>query len=281
MTTTPPARTVMLYATVDTFRPDRGHVPLALSLCEALGASLTGVLLNLDANIPPGETSLRLDEMNERFGRRAEANRGNAEALVQLAARRGVGAETVCELDHSRGVIGCLADHARLHDIVVIGSDDEGMMSDRLIAESLLFETGRPMLLAPAVWSGTLSCRTIVVAWDNTRVAARALFDALTLLRGVDEVVLLMIGGEKAIRSSLDEGAMARTLGRRGKPVRVVRKELRHRSIGAAIQEEALELGADLLVMGGYGHSRLRDFILGGATLSVLGEPRLPVLLSH
>ena len=275
------AKTVMLYATVDTFDLDHGPVVLALGLCETVGASLTGFLLNLDANVPPSPDGRSLEQMRKEFALREEANGTNADALLTQAAQRGVDAETITTLDHSRGVIGCLADHARLPDLDVIGADTAGMMSDRLIAENLLFEIGRPMLVAPAGYTGAFAWHRIAVAWDNSRVAARALGDALALFPGIEEVVLLSIGGEKAIHSSLDNEDIERALKRRGVAARVERQELNGRSIGEAIQGGARELGAGLLVMGGYGHSRLRDFVLGGATLSVLRDPQLPVLLSH
>lgn len=281
MTNQPSARTVMLYATVDTFDFDHGAVPLALGLCDAMEAGLTGFLLSLDANAPPSSDGRSLEQMREEFALREEANRTNSGELLVQAAKRGITAETVTTLDHSRGVIGCLADHARLHDLVVIGADSSGLMSDRLIAENLLFEIGRPMLVAPSGFTGVFACGRIAVAWDNSRVAARALGDALALMPGIEEVVLLTIGGEKAIRSSLDDDDIARMLRRRNVSARVARQELNGKSIGTAIKDGVCEVGADLLVMGGYGHSRLRDFILGGATLSVLGDPRMPVLLSH
>lgn len=104
---------------------------------------------------------------------------------------------------------------------------------------------------------------------------------ALALFPGIEEVGLLSIGGEKAIHTSVGNEDVERVLKRRGVAPWVEWQELNGRSIAEAIQGGARELGADLLVMGGYGHSRLRDIILGGATLSVLKDPQLPVLLSH
>lgn len=168
-----------------------------------------------------------------------------------------------------------------MHDLVVIGADGDGMISDRLIAESLLFEIGRPLLVAPADFNGDFTCSRMGVAWDNSRVAARALGDALAVFPDIEEIVLLSIGDEKAIHSSLANADVERILKRPGGAARVEWQELNGRAIGKAIQGGARELGAYLLVMGGYGHSRLRDFILGGATLSVLEDPQMPVLLSH
>lgn len=271
----------MLYATVDTFDIERGAAAFALRLCQAVGADLTAFLLNLDANAATSQAGRSLDQLRTDSELRKVRNEANVAMLLDRAAQGGVAAQAITGIDHSRGVIGCIADHARLHDLVVVGADSSGMLSDRLIAENLLFETGRPLMIVPTNHSGPFACRRIAVAWDNSRVAARALGDALALFPGIEEVVLLTIGGEKAIVSSLDHDAMVRMLERRGVTARVERHGLEGRSIGAAIQDGAHDAGADLLVMGGYGHSRLRDFILGGATLSVFAHPQLPVLLSH
>lgn len=273
--------TVLLYATVDTFNLDRGTVALALSFCEATGGALTGYLLNLDANATPNKDGRSYRQMSAESDLREASNRANADALISSARRRGVDAQAITTINHAYGIAGCVVDQARLHDVLVIGCDSSGMLSDRLLAENFLFEIGRPMLVAPADFKGEFTCRRIVVAWDNSRVAARALGDALMLNPAIEEVILLTIGDEKNIRSSLTQETTEQILKRRGVAVQSCSKSLDGRSIGEAIQESALELNADLLVMGGYGHSRLRDFILGGATLSVLAHPRMPLLISH
>lgn len=273
--------TVLLYATVDTFNLDRGAVALALSFCEATGSDLTGYLLNLDANVPPNKDGRSYQQMSAEFDLREASNEANANQLADSARQRGIDAQAVTTINHAHGVAGCVVDQARLHDVLVIGCDSSGMLSDRLLAENFLFEIGRPMLVAPADFVGEFTCKRIVVAWDNSRVAARALGDALMLIPGIEEVILLTISDEKNVRSSLDQSATERVLMRRGVAVQSITKHLDGATIGEALQDSAHELNADLLVMGGYGHSRLRDFILGGATLSVLAHPRIPVLISH
>lgn len=281
MTSIAPQKSVMLYATVDTFGTDRGAAAFSLELCGALQASLTALLLNLDANAPAVGKPASPPAMEELYSQRAAANSANAEALCEAAAQRGIPARSVTGIDHSRGVINYIADHARLHDVVVSGVDSQGLMSDRLVAQDLLFLSGRPQIVVPGDWHGSAPSGRIVAAWDNTPVAARALFSALNLIPGVSEVVLLTIGGEKAVPSSFDISQAAELLGRRGVPVRGIRRELGGRSIGVALQEEAQALDASILAMGGYAHSRLRDLVLGGATLEIVAQPRMPVLLSH
>lgn len=279
--TATPIKTVMLYATVDAFELSRGPGALALAITETIGGALTGVLANLDANVPPSKEGRSYAQMEEDFRLREQTNHRNAQDLQLEAERRGLDFEAVTEFDHSRGFLACIADRARLHDLVVVGADGAGMMSDRIIAQNLLFEIGRPMLVTPSDWAGAFRCTRIAVAWDNSRVAARALADALALFPSVEEVALLTIGGEKAIGSSLEDDTTTRILSRKGMATQVVHRELDGRSIGDALQQEAKALDTDMLVMGGYGHSRLRDFILGGATLGVVDNPQMPVLLSH
>ncbi|AIT78393.1 universal stress protein [Novosphingobium pentaromativorans] len=275
------AKTVMLYATVDTFDIERGPAAFSMRFCETANAGLTAFLLNLDANAPPSRESRSLEQLRAESDLREVRNATNVEVLLGRAAQSGIDAVAMTAIDHSRGMIGCVADHARLHDLVIIGTDSRGMLSDRIIAENLLFEIGRPLIVVPPNYLAEFACHRIAAAWDNSRVAARALGDALALLPGIEEIVLLTVGGEKAILSSIDHDAMVRMLERRGVSARVERRDLNGRSIGEAIQDDALDVGANLLVMGGYGHSRLREFILGGATLSVFANPQLPILMSH
>lgn len=272
---------MLLYATVDTFNLDRGAVALALSFCEATDSYLTGYLLNLDANVPPNKDGRSYQQMSAEFDLREANNNANANQLVESARQRGIDAQAVTTINHAHGIAGCVVDQARLHDVLVMGCDSMGMLSDRMLAEHFLFEIGRPILVAPPDFAGEFTCKRVVVAWDNSRVAARALGDALMLIPGIEEIILLTVGDEKNVRSSLNHAATEQLLMRRIGSVRSLTKSLDGRSIGEAIQDSALEINANLLVMGGHGHSRLREFILGGATLSVLAHPRIPVLISH
>jgi nucleotide-binding universal stress UspA family protein len=112
-------------------------------------------------------------------------------------------------------------------------------------------------------------------------VAARALADALRLLPDGGRVTVLTVRDEKALRSPGIAEDLAAALARRGHEARAVDLTLQGRTVAAALQDAARAEGAQLLAMGGFGHSRLREFILGGATRGVLSDVRLPVLLSH
>lgn len=281
MSQTNRSRSVVLYAPLGSFSTEQGPAAFAPAFCRAVNASLTGLLFNIEANAPPPAEARSLAAVEQESRDRDAENAANAARLEQACAEQAIPARTVTAIDHSRGMIGCVADHARLHDALVIGSTRSGILGDRMMAESLLFEAGRPLIVVPPTQAPEFAGKRIVAAWDNTRTSARALGDALALLPELTEVVLVTVGDEKAIRSSLDEAGLVAALSVRGLVARLENRALNGRKIGDALQDTAIELGADLLVMGGCGHSRLRDFFLGGATMGVLDNPRLPVLLSH
>ncbi len=179
-----------------------------------------------------------------------------------------------------------LAGHARLHDLTVMPMPDGGYwghLDSHWYVETALFESGRPVLVLPygyrAAEFGSLG--TITVAWDNSRAAARAIADAMPILQRAKSVRVLTIVDEKAMGSDPQLGEILKHLAAHG--VGAV-----HDMVGAAgcSADAALTIymrqhSADLLVMGGYGHSRMREIMLGGVTKSMLTHPPVPVFLSH
>lgn len=154
-----------------------------------------------------------------------------------------------------------------------------GIEADGLLAEALTFGSGRPVILVPSA-AGNLDIHRIAVAWDGSRVAARAFGDALALFPDAG-IEILVVGDEKRIEAAKTSERIVAALGRAGRSARPHLVSRIGTPVGEALQKAALEQECDMLVMGGFGHSRLRDFILGGATASVLADLRLPVLMSH
>lgn len=167
---------------------------------------------------------------------------------------------------------------ARTHDFVLF-CPGEGV-DDEPVAEALIFGAGRPLVLIPE-HDAPVQLMTVAVAWDGSRAAARAFHDAAPLLQMAESVVVLTAGRDKQIDQTGVQGlldALERTA------MHATRVEVANdpeQTIGDALQAAAIKHDAGLLVMGGYGHSRMREFILGGATRSILKRQRLPVLLSH
>lgn len=148
------------------------------------------------------------------------------------------------------------------------------------MAEALVFESGRPAILVPPS-APPARLAHIAIAWDGSRVAARALSDALPFLAEGGQISVITVRDEKPLKASDLADTLASSLAKRGFDARPLSATLGKKTIAEALQYSALNHGAQLLAMGGFGHSRIRDFVLGGATKGILTELRLPVLLSH
>lgn len=171
------------------------------------------------------------------------------------------------------------ADAARYHDLTVVALPRD-TASARALAEGIVFGSGRPTVLLPAGWDGR-PVEHVAIAWDGGRVAARAVADAALVLARALRVTVMTVTDEKPLPAGDIAGRLAANLRRGGRAVDVAMIPAEDCAISVTLQEHAADRGVDLLVMGGYGHSRLRDFVLGGATRGVLDDPRLPTLLSH
>ncbi len=171
------------------------------------------------------------------------------------------------------------AREARYRDIAVLPwSQAQAATAD--LAQAVVFGAGRPAILVPA---GAVppAFGHVAVAWDGSQAAARALGDALPLLASGARVEVLTLGNDKPSATGDLAGRLAAALSARGLRAEVADLRRDGRTVGVALQEAAGAAGAGLLVMGGFGHSRLREFILGGATAGVMADLRLPVLMSH
>ncbi len=207
---------------------------------------------------------------------RAECAR--LQGLVQKAA-----AEQTVNVATRHVPLGAMTEAAvaesRYYDLTLLPwSAETGATQD--LAQALVFGSGRPSILVPPSPSPA-SLDHIAIAWDASRVAARALGDALPLLSASGRISVLTVEDEKPLGGTDIAATLAAKLQKRGIDAEPVKVSLGSRRISEALQQAALSQGAGLLAMGGYGHSRIRDFILGGATKGVLARLQLPVLLSH
>jgi len=171
------------------------------------------------------------------------------------------------------------AREARHFDLAVLPWSGETVLAQDM-AEAVLFGSGRPTILVPPS-AGPVTLDHIAIAWDSSRVAARALGDALPMLAEGGRVSVLTVQDEKPLSGSNLASSLASFLEIRGFTAVPIAITLGKRTIAEALQATAMSEGAQMLAMGGFGHSRLRDFVLGGATKGVLSDLRLPVLLSH
>jgi nucleotide-binding universal stress UspA family protein len=255
----------------------------AISIAKTFNAHVGGVAFAYEPVIPGsllGGIPVDLIE-----AQRAEnAKTANAAvARFEAAARAtGVSAETRI-LDASiEGAADLFGRIARRFDLGVVGQarPREGA-SEELLIEGALFESGRPVVVVPNVQTQGLKLERVLVCWDGSRPATRAIADALPFLRRAKTVEVVAVSGERGKGRELAGTNMARHLGRHGLNVELKRVSSGDGDVAAAIQSHAADVGTDFMVLGGYGHSRLREFILGGVTRTILTSTTIPVLMSH
>ncbi|HWA48932.1 MAG TPA: universal stress protein [Dongiaceae bacterium] len=173
--------------------------------------------------------------------------------------------------------------HARHASLAIVGppSVRTGATTTLSLSEDVIFASGRPSLLLPTDWPADRIGRRIVVGWNGSREAARAIADAMPFLIAAEQVQVIVVAEDKA--SGLlgaDPGAdITRHLARHNVPVAL--EQCREGDAGAILLDRARRLDADLLVMGAYGQSRISEFVFGGATRTVLGAASVPILLSR
>jgi nucleotide-binding universal stress UspA family protein len=165
---------------------------------------------------------------------------------------------------------------ARAYDVTVV---DQPAGDDALVT-ALLHDSGRPVIVVPETGAKAGAPRRVVAAWDGSRSAARALGDALALTPA-GAVYDIVTVGDDAGADEAPAAAVVRRIERRGGKAEVVALPAGGRSIGDVLATHAAKADADLLVMGGYGHSLLRERLLGGVTRTILAAPNTATLLSH
>jgi len=172
---------------------------------------------------------------------------------------------------------------ARYADLVVVGQTSPSEVSNNTkgIPAQLVLAVCRPVLILPYAGSFHSIGRRILVAWNESREATRAITDALPLLKCADSVKLISLSPKHGAREDIAVTDIVQYLARHEIKVEVLSDHVVDIDVGCILLSRAADLSADLLVMGGYGHSRLREWVLGGATRTILDSMTVPVLMSH
>ena len=179
----------------------------------------------------------------------------------------------------------CIVPHARAADLVVASQTDPGWPGSASldVADRLAIECGRPVMIIPNDGVHDRPFRKVLVAWNARREAARATFDALPLLKNAEDVRVVWVNPQTERENAQDIPAadICVALARHGVNCQATEEIAPRVGVGETLLACAKDFDADLLVMGCYGHTRLREFILGGASRHVLSHMSLPVLMSH
>jgi nucleotide-binding universal stress UspA family protein len=263
----------------------QGDLKLAVDLCQQAEAHLSVLVMALAAPPPIGEYAVVVSDgwMQERQAdqRRLKARTEEISAFVAANPVSGDVVSDYAEVGWADEMVGR---RARYADLTLAGP--ELLASETLrqkVVEGALFWSGKPLLLVPEGAQPTLNPKRVLVAWDTRIEATRAVREALELLAAADEVRLAIVDPIEGERSHGEEpGAdVATFLARHGVKVTVDRLPSENHSVADVLRRHAVDTDAGMLVMGAYGHSRLRERIFGGVTRSMLENPPLPVFLAR
>ncbi len=273
-----------LLVVLDTSRRCGVRLDVATALAARFSGHLTGLYVSPPPQVPAMIESQLTPELIELQMRTlSEAT----DRVQELFRRRGEGPGFTSEWRVREGEAGEVATlHARYADVSIVGqvdpeSDELGAAGD--LPERVVLGAGRPVLVVP--YAGTFKTvgQRVLVAWNAGREATRAVNDALPLLEGASKVTVLAINPRGGLHGhgEVPGADIALHLARHGVRAEASAIKSDDVDVGALLLSQAADLNADLIVMGAYGHSRLREVMLGGATREILRSMTVPVLLSH
>ena len=254
----------------------------AVSLARAFDAHVTGIGFAYDVFVPgsifgsiPVELASAERAKNEKAARAAIAAFEEVARGARVSAASHVLSISLVDSADNFGKL------ARRFDLAVVGQAEPDKTARNLIIEAALFESGRPILVVPYIQREGLELDCVMVCWDGSRSAARAVADALPFLVRAEAVEVVLVASEPGKSDEIPGADIAHHLARHGLKVELKRIVSVDVDVTNTILSHAADIGCDLLVMGGYGHSRLREFVLGGVTRGILKSMTVPTLMSH
>jgi nucleotide-binding universal stress UspA family protein len=272
---------------IPTERSVRPVVDTAISLASALRSHLDAVAIGYEFVSAAGmvvegggaAVAAVMGVEQDRALERANAAISVFEIEAKLA-KIGYGVRTLAaipvEADETIGEL------ARLYDLTVVLQPETSNSSyDDVVPQAVLFNSGGPMLMVPYIHKGPLDARHVGIAWDGSRLAARALRDALPFLTAARAVTVIAVNEDRYDSSEASSDQIVSHLARRGIKARTERLTADRDNVHGTILSIAADSDIGLLAMGGYGHSRLKERILGGVTRGVFESMTMPVLMTH
>jgi nucleotide-binding universal stress UspA family protein len=255
----------------------------AVSVAAALQAHLTGIAFIYDPVVPiSGAGYIPADVIDSQRADNETAAEAAIKDFTTATDRAGISAEPQMLTASLTGAGDQFARMARRFDLAIVGQAQPEMSTmEQIIGETTLFESGRPMIMVPYIQRAPFKTDNVIICWDGSRTAARAVADAIPILGKSSRVEIVSVTSERGKEDEIEGADIGQHLARHGLKVDVHRISRGNIDVADALLSHAADSAADLLVMGGYGHSRLREFVLGGVTRSIFQSMTLPVLLSH
>ena len=260
------------------------RVEAASRIARAFEARLVGAYLVHTPELTPSVSALLPETMvNQRLAESGEAQQ-RAEAQFRAAAT-GTGLAAVEWRAPAGDPAHAITAHARGADLAVIGQPDAGADAAFAIdlANAVILGSGRPVLVIPYIGSPGMIGDTVLIALDRSRESARAIADALPLLVRARKVVVVSItaAAEETLGDTQARTQVVAHLRGHGIDAEVQHLDIPDIAIGELLLSQAADFGADLIVMGAYGHARFQELVVGGVTRTMLKAMTVPVLMSH
>jgi nucleotide-binding universal stress UspA family protein len=265
------------------FGPDEVSAALGygLSLAQDAGAHATVQAASVKLTLPTAWTSKLASDLVHAENKRLHAL---AETAARSAQTDAAAAGVICTAQSPHmgfpELRTAFTQQARLHDLTILDAESGATHADRDLIETLLTQSGRPLLIIPAD-RDSFGCRRVMLAWDGSARAARAAGDALPFMRAAEAVDVVSVTGEKDLPDTILGTDIAPHLARHGANVTVHNLPMRGGNVADALRDAAERFGADMIVMGGFVHSRLREMLLGGVTQSLLKASPAPLFMSY
>jgi nucleotide-binding universal stress UspA family protein len=257
----------------------------AIEMAQLHGAHLTGLCLAVEPPVPATVLGMVPPEA---IASQRETLRDQAETAIaqfRLAVERaGIPGEGRIIQVFDFDAVEVFVQHARHSDLVILGQQDpvDFLPLPQEFPADIVMASGRPAIVMPFIGAPPLLGQRVLVAWDGRREASRAVHDALPILERAHAVTVLAVNPDVSSEGKREAGAdISLHLARHGVKVTAARTIARETPVGDVILADIADNRIDLLVMGAYGHSRLREWILGGVTRHILKHMTVPVFMSH
>lgn len=260
------------------------RLDVAVELAQRHGAHLVGAYIQEPFDVPSfADGTMPMDFLYASYETSAKADHDAAATAFDKATK---GTHLPTEWRVTKGYVeNELAIQARYADLLVLGQADPDAEwpTPQDLPSSVALATGRPTLVVPHIGIRSRPGNTVMLCWNASRESARAASDALPLLAAAEKVIVLLVDAKSSTHGhGAEPGAdVATWLARHGIKVAVQRDVAADADVGGVILSRAADHGVDLIVMGMYGHSRMREMVLGGASRTLLASMTVPVFIAH
>ena len=274
-----------LLVNIPTERSPQPVIDGAISLATRCQAQLDAVSVGYESSNMPlvAEGGAAVAAIFEAEHEKALERAHAALAIFETEAKRaGVTYSTRAISTLPSEAAAILGATARLYDLAIVAQPEfERDTFDNTLAQEILFQSGGPVLFMPYTFKGAFHARRVGICWDGSRLAARAVRDAMPLLEQAEAITIITINAASSVPADASAAHLMRYLSRLGVPTEIDSVNTAKANTQSSILSLAADESLNLLVMGGYGHSRLRETVFGGVTRDMLESMTVPTLMTH